>query len=229
MKISKGYYGIHTTFRGDTVFLRSQAEYIVALYLDHKKIEYISEPYTFVKYRPDFVLKSKNCIIEVKASVKDKKQCLLERRDYYNSLGYRFIVIGNYWHFTWLKRQIPNISDLLLKWKYQDRSTITMEGKNNPRYNIPCSEETKRLISQKAIERNKDVNFRKENSRKLKNFFASERGKLLRLEISKRNKKERVELEKNCVICHQTFIITITKNTKHKKTKKTKKNMFRQM
>lgn len=203
-----GYYGYHETFQGEKVYLRSAKEYLVALYLDTKKIPYVVEPYgLFDHCRPDFLLPTHNLIIEVKDTNQRRIKVIQERRTLYNSHGYRMIAIGRVRHFSKIMRIVPNSEELLSKWKDMPRA-IDSKGVNNPRYGTKCSDETRRRISEKAKIRCRADSFRKAASERMLAFYASEAGAVVRESM----KGVRVEREdRPCVICGKTFVVKKTK------------------
>lgn len=96
----------HTTWNNKEVFLRSSYELDYAKELDEQHIDYEVE-FKHIKYWdsqkqeyrcaiPDFYIPSQNLIVEIKSSYTLNKQNMIDKKNTYLDLGYKFKLICDY-------------------------------------------------------------------------------------------------------------------------------------
>lgn len=95
--------GLHETWKGEKVFLRSSYEEDYAKELDKKKINYEVESLRIVyfdnqkeEYRiaiPDFYLPDENLIVEIKSEWTLDRENMLDKKEAYLKQGYNFKLI----------------------------------------------------------------------------------------------------------------------------------------
>jgi len=165
---SRGYAGWYR----ETVYLRSLKEYLVARFLDHKAEKYPSLSYrveveTFnvdgVSYRPDFFLYREGSlwgILEVKDFGQGDvaREYLKRFREFFREKGLHYYVIHKERHYGKIKRTVGITREEIEAWK--KASTYDYSGKNNPRYGVKVSEETKRKIGAATAARLSDPEWR---------------------------------------------------------------------
>lgn len=216
-----GYIGYHTTWDGNTVFLRSKCEFIVARMLDYEKKYYLTEVKDYVingvGYRPDFFIYEDSeytnlkSIIEVKGQ--DSKKVALEYSNkftkFFESLGIKYTTM---WNYNSIIKEY-GLTDEIDEWveksvELYDHISDT-KGENNPMYGRNHSDKTKSLISLKAKERCNNKGYLTIMSQVQKEYWSSETGKKKKREISDRMKlryeMNNPKVESKCVLCDNTF------------------------
>jgi hypothetical protein len=216
---NRGYIGYHNTWDNKKVFLRSKAEFIFAKSLDIERIPYMLECVTYridnKCYKPDFFIFDRNYntikkIIEIKG-LDDKKTALTyldKYKPYFNSIGIEYDVVWKYQSLI-TKYQLH---DEIANWittsiqKYDFISDTS--GKNNPMYGRKQTEETKKRIQSKAIERQTDE-YRKKNSEAQMAFWATARGLQRKQEISLQRTQDAILknpiVDRQCKHCNNIF------------------------
>lgn len=217
---NRGYIGYHITWDGIKVFLRSKAEFIYARVLDHERIPYKLECVIYKingkNYKPYFFIfdsdyKSILSIVEIKG-LDDKKtalEYLTKFKPYFTSIG---IIYDAVWKYQELitKYGLKEDIEAWVERSLREYDFIPdTRGENNPMYGMKHSEYTKSLIRKKCNERNKDDEYRKNNSNAQKAFFNSDAGLLRRKQISEQKKllyaSKYPIIEKQCKCCNSTF------------------------
>jgi len=223
---SRGYSG-YLTIHNNKHFCRSQAEYIhllnfyLNIYTSPKyKIKTECEIYHVNKlnYKPDIFIYKDNELIkiyEIKAG-KIKNKELLKKytifKKYFKTLNIEFEILTSY---AYILKQYPNIKENVNEWK-NNIATIQIDtrGENNPRYGIKCSEQTKKLIGEKAKKRCEDPLYRKKIGDAIKETYKNnpEIIKKLSEKAKERSRKNQEKynninpiINKNCIMCGKEF------------------------
>jgi hypothetical protein len=196
-KASRGYCGYFTSSRGDSFYLRSTKEYIVASWLstlEGNNIRFSGEPYVNT-YRPDFevfIHNKKRFVIEVKDNVKDALDYIEKYRNEFLNHGLHYIVIYKEWHFNKLEKK----ANCDVNW-WKQNSVYDYSGKNNPRWGVKASDKTKQLIGEKTRERRQDPEYMKKFKKSHENKMTQVvRQKLRKAQLS-HQKLKRIERNRN--------------------------------
>jgi hypothetical protein len=209
-KCSRGYCGYFLTKRNNNLYLRSLKEFIVATWLTNletRNIELLGEWYVG-NYRPDFRIEmfgKTRFVVEVKDNKEEAEKYIELHKKNMNDLGYHYIVIYKKTHFNKLIKKF-NID--IQAWK--DNSLYDYSGKNNPRFGQKNSDETKRKIGDKTIERNKNKEYMIIYKEKIKNAFTDERRRAISISVKKRGEINREKrnledpiIEVSCIWCNK--------------------------
>ncbi len=218
---SMGYTG-YTTIGDNRFYCRSKNEFIYIHYLHELykdkiyKIEYEDKIFYIndISYKPDYFLYENNILVKIFEVKHQYKQVDFEDFiSFFKDIGIEFVVLNSSNHI--LKRY-PNIREKMNHW-INEIATIENDnrGVNNPRYGVKCSDETKKIISEKAKDRFKDEEYLKKISNGVKESY------ILNPELTKgisERQKKRYENNhfKKCVYCGETFYIENLRGYKKK-------------
>ena len=208
---NRGYIGYHVTWDNKKVFLRSKAEFIYARKLDYERTPYLLEVTIYeidgIKYKPDFFIFTNEYskiieIVEVKG-LDDKKtalQYLESYKDYFSSLNIGYSVVWK--QMATIKKY--KLTEEIKQWiktsiEYYD-NVSDVSGENNPMYRLKHSDETKKLISDKAKERCGDIEYLEMMSDVQSEYWNSGDGLVMRKKASVR-RKEHIEKTNPIIIC----------------------------
>jgi len=200
---SRGYSG-WVNFGDYDFFVRSIPEFIYIHWLcskyDPKYIKYETSYYTIngINYKPDFFIVDEDGkiikIYEVKHDKSfrgaDRYLDILDHMDNIAKIEYELLDS----HRDYLT---PELSKKLDIWKKTAHIKTDFSGEKNPRYGIKCTDETKRLISLRAIERNKDPAYKEKVRNRPK--ISEETRQLQRLVAIERNAKRTPEQKMDIV------------------------------
>jgi len=217
---NRGYIGYHTTWDGKYVFLRSKAEFIYARKLDYDRIPYLLEVITYevngVKYKPDFFIYNSNysnikTIVEVKG-LDDKTTALTylkTYKNYFDGLGIDYSVVWKQMS-TIKKYSLENEINEWVRTSVEQYDNISdVSGKNNPMYNLKHSDTTKNLISKKAKDRCRNIEYLKMMSEVQNEYWNSEEGLNKRQVVSLKRKEYTDKINPVCEItcknCESSF------------------------
>lgn len=147
--MNRGFYKGH--------YLRNSYEYAYAKYLDYHSIEWDYENVVFdigyKIYKPDFFFYDQNGniikIVEIKSRIKDEKD---KAKNALNTIEDRFNIICeliSYEELLKMYKGLPfSLTSTITEWIHSKDTSIDKAnfGELNGHYNIPHSEDTKRII-----------------------------------------------------------------------------------
>lgn len=235
---SRGYSG-WVEIDGDRFYCRSSVEFI---YIHHLlsiyskqdgysiKMENMIFEYKNEKYKPDFVIYNNNILVKIIETKSDKNQIKRENKenkyeifkDYFSKIKIDFEIC-----YKDPKILTNEIDKKLEIWK-KETSSASMNGENNPMFGMKHSDESKRKIGLKTMERcesPKYLDFLKSKMKKSDDQRENCRISAIRRREGEKIKNDIDRLEKYgqivskmCVICGSIF------TDREKNTKETCKN-----
>lgn len=227
-KGGKGYCGFYINKDNKKLFLRSMLEFFIAKKLDYENTYFMTEQIIYVInkkiYKPDFFIYSdlsyKNLvkIIEVKSSKKEANKCYELYKTYFNSINIEYEVIG--YEFDLRKNYNFISKNELDDWRQQyvdNYNIFDYRGKNNPMYGVHHSKKTKNKIGMRTKQYMKNKEIKKKHSTALKDFWKSDKAKIIKEKYRMLRKNEHEEFIKRkniedplenriCKMCNIIFI-----------------------
>lgn len=220
----RSYVGYYTTTNNKKYYLRSKCEFVVAKWLDINNMSFLYESKIYEldgkSYKPDFfhIVNDKiRTIIEVKSSKKEAIRYYDRYNKLFENIGIRYLVLWDK-HVNKLikKYNLKTDVELWIKNSIDKHKTVDMRGKNNPKYGTTSTEETKRKIGKKTLQRASNKEYIDRISKSIRDFYNTEEGMKRRRLISKQRKdenklfweeKDRTDPIKvsNCIICNDEF------------------------
>lgn len=194
---SRGYCGYHQTWDGRSVYLRSLREYYVACMLDGQKKNYDVECKTYeingIKYRPDFFIFEDGHIREILEVKYDNDYRMhdyyIEQfKDYFTSVGIQYKVIIKY-PKSIMKYCTKEMQESWIE-KCKDNNSSSVRGELNPMFGQKHSEDTKKLIGEKAKARFADPEYKSNQVEKMKQFYNTPEGLLMKRRLADVRKAE---------------------------------------
>lgn len=209
-RTSRGYCGWYTNRQGNKVYLRSKLEYIIAKWLDIKKIKFLTESHVYYindsTYKPDFFIFNKNGnlikIIEVKYTNDERIDYIKKYKKFFNNIGISYFVFNKY-HINSIMKKY-NIKKDVDYWCLNSANIQhDMYGNKNPHFNILHSEKTKRLIGKKTKERFNVKSFKeKHHLAMLKSMTDEKKKHLSNIKTGKPIRLvDKVQIKTKCLFC----------------------------
>ena len=167
----RGYCGYHISWDNKRIWLRSKGEFIFASYLDSIKEYYLCEKKTYTideyNYKPDFIIYKDSTYTEIKKIVEIKSGYkTYDNMELYEDIFKPFILNLNidfeiFFKHTYFDSLIKKLKleEKLKKWiddSINIYSAMDRKGERNPSFGVSRTDETKRKIGDKTIERCKN-------------------------------------------------------------------------
>lgn len=222
---SRGYSG-WVFINGEKFYCRSSIEFIYLHHFINKynkidgyeiKMEKIIFESKGEKYKPDFLIYFNNVLIKIIEIKSDKNQIDRENKgekyeifkDYFNKIKIDFEIL-----YKDSKILTNNIREKLEIWKDETRFA-SIDGENNPMFGMKHSDESKKKIGLKTIERCKDpefLDFLKSRMKKTDEQKDHCRVMAIKRQAREKINRDLIKLEKygliitkKCVVCYSEF------------------------